>query len=89
MELLILQYQLIIIVKKNGGYMYMLLEVQDEKVAFLIEKLKEFSYVKYSQNIDENLIDFFNDINESVDFVKLAKMGLVQKNDAFEFLNGI
>lgn len=89
MELLILQYQLIIIVKKNGGYMYMLLEVQDEKVAFLIEKLKEFSYVKYSQNIDENLIDFFNDINESVDYVKLAKKGLVQKNDAFEFLNGI
>jgi len=66
--------------------MKILLDIRDNKAAFFMEVLKNFSFVKATP-ITENKADFLKDLKEAVEEVKLAKQGKIKLQSAKEFID--
>jgi hypothetical protein len=68
--------------------MKLLLDVKDNKADFIIELLKNFSFVK-AQTISPTKAQFLKELKGSVEEVTLAKQGKVKLQSARDFLNEI
>lgn len=66
--------------------MKLLLDIKDNKAAFFVEVLKNFSFVKATP-ISENKAEFLKDLKESVEEVRLAKQGKIKLQTAKEFID--
>ena len=66
--------------------MKILLDIKDNKAAFFMEILKNFSFVKATK-LTESKAEFLEEFKEAVDEVKLAKQGKIELQSAREFLN--
>ena len=66
--------------------MKILLDISDNKAAFFMEVLKNFSFVK-AMPITENKAEFLKDLKEAIEEVKLAKQGKIKLQSAKEFID--
>ncbi len=66
--------------------MKILLEIKDDKAAFFMEVLKNFSFVK-AQSLTPAHALFLQELKESVEEVNLAKSGKLQLKSAENLLN--
>lgn len=67
-------------------FMKILLDIKDNKAAFFMEILKNFSFVKATKLTDPKA-EFLQEFKEAVDEVKLAKKGKVKLQSARDFLH--
>jgi len=68
--------------------MKVLLEIKDNKAAFFMEMLQNFSFVKATK-ISEPKANYLQEFKEAIDEVKLAKEGKVRLQSAKDFLREI
>lgn len=68
--------------------MKLIVDVKENKAEFLLEVLRNFSFVKATP-ISEEKAKIISDLKEAVDEVKLAKEGKIQLQSAEDFLNEI
>lgn len=66
--------------------MKLLLDIKDNKSAFFIEMLKNFSFVQVTK-LTEAKAEALKEFKEAVDEVKLAKEGKIKLQSARDFLN--
>jgi hypothetical protein len=66
--------------------MQYLLEVDDNKDKFLLEILKHFRFVK-TRPLTKANVQFVNELQQSIEQVKLAKKGKVKLQTAKDLLN--
>ncbi len=66
--------------------MKVLLEIKDKKADFVLEVLRNFSYVK-ATTITPAKAKFMEEMQQAVNEVKLAKKGKVKLQSARDFLN--
>jgi hypothetical protein len=66
--------------------MKILLDVKDEKAQFLIELLKNFSFVKAKQITPETAL-FLTELKESIEEVNLAKAGKIKLKSALDLVD--
>lgn len=66
--------------------MKILLDIKDNKADFMIELLKNFSFVK-AEKLTPSKAEFLKELKGSVDEVKLAKEGKIKLQSARDFLN--
>lgn len=66
--------------------MKVLLDIKDEKADFMMEVLKNFSFVK-AKPINDSKAKFLRELREAAEEVKLAKKGKVKLQSARELLN--
>lgn len=66
--------------------MKILLDIKDNKAAFFMEMLQNFSFVK-ATTLTESKAEFIKEFKEAVDEVKLAKQGKIKLQSARDFLN--
>ena len=66
--------------------MKVLLDIKDNKAAFFMEMLQNFSYVK-ATTLTDSKAAFLKEFKEAVDEVKLAKEGKIKLQAARDFLN--
>lgn len=67
--------------------MKILLDINDNKASFLMEVLKNFSFVKKITPVSAAKAQLMEDIKESVDELNLVRAGKLQARDAEELLN--
>jgi len=60
-------------------------DIKDDKVSFIMELLKNFSFVKAKPVAKKD--EFLEDLKESVKQVKLAKQGKIKLKSAEDLLN--
>ena len=66
--------------------MKILLDIKDSKVDFVMELLKNFSFVK-AESLTPSKAQFLRELKGSVEEVSLAKQGKVKLQSARDFLN--
>ncbi len=66
--------------------MRLLLDIKDEKAAFFLEVLKNFSFVKAKPLSDEKAV-LMEDIKEAVENLKLVREGKMKARPARELLD--
>lgn len=66
--------------------MKLLLDIKDNKAEFILELLKNFSFVK-TETISPQKARFLKELKGSVEEVKLAKQGKIKLQSARDFLN--
>jgi hypothetical protein len=66
--------------------MKILLDIKDEKAPFILELLKNYSFVK-AKSLTENSAQLMEDIKESVQELALIRAGKKKAQDAEDFLN--
>ncbi|WP_320052210.1 hypothetical protein [uncultured Acetobacteroides sp.] len=66
--------------------MKLLIEIKDSKVDFILELLKNFSFVKVSPLTKEKA-EQMEDLKDSVDYVNEAKAGYKKSRSAKDFLD--
>ncbi len=66
--------------------MKMLLDIKDSRADFIMELLKNFSFVK-TETLTPAKAQFLSDLKGSVEEVTLAKKGKIKLQSAREFLN--
>ncbi|MEP7171802.1 MAG: hypothetical protein ABI855_20680 [Bacteroidota bacterium] len=66
--------------------MKVLLDIKDNKAGFVMELLKNFSFVK-TQNLTPTKAQFLQELKEAVEEVTLAKQGKIKLQSARDFLN--
>ena len=66
--------------------MKVLLDIKDNKAAFVMELLQSFSYVKTRKLTDEKA-QLVAEINEAVEEMKLIKAGKKKARSARDFVN--
>ena len=66
--------------------MKVLLDIKDNKAAFIMELLQSFSYVKTRKLTDEKA-QLVAEINEAVEEMKLIKAGKKKAHSARDFVN--
>ena len=66
--------------------MKVLLDIQDNKSAFFLEVLKNFTFVKATSLTPEK-VEVLRDIKESVEYLNLVKHGKAKARDVNELLN--
>ena len=66
--------------------MKLLLDIKDNKAAFILELLKNFSFVK-AHHLTPTKAEFLKELKGSVDEVILAKQGKIKLQSARDFLN--
>lgn len=66
--------------------MKVLLDIKDNKADFIIELLKNFSFVKTEQ-ITPSKAQFLKELKGSVEEVTLARQGKIKLQSARDFLN--
>lgn len=70
--------------------MKLLLDIPDNKSAFVLELLKNLPFVKTKKVTEENLRseeEFFEGLSNSIEQVKLAREGKIKLQSAREFLD--
>ena len=67
--------------------MKVLLEVKDNKVAFFLEIIKNFSFVKEAKTISDAKADLIQDIKEAVEELKLVRDGKLIARNAEDLIN--
>lgn len=67
--------------------MKIILDIKDNKVAFFLEVLKNFSFVKKVTPISNVKADLINDIKEAIDEFKLVKEGKLEAKNAEGLIN--
>ncbi len=67
--------------------MKVLLEVKDNKVAFFLEIIKNFSFVKEVKTISDAKADLIQDIKEAVEELKLVRDGKLIARNAEDLTN--
>ncbi len=67
--------------------MKVLLEVKDNKVAFFLEIIKNFSFVKEVKTISDAKADLIQDIKETVEELKLVRDGKLIARNAEDLTN--
>ena len=67
--------------------MKILLDIKDNKAAFFMEVLKNFSFVKKATPITAAKAELIHDIKEAVEELKLVKEGKIKAVPAKEFLS--
>lgn len=67
--------------------MKILLDIKDNKAAFMMELLKNFSFVKAKALNDSKKEEFLSDLQEAVNEVKLARKGKIKLKSFDELLN--
>ncbi|MCG3167559.1 MAG: hypothetical protein POELPBGB_03352 [Bacteroidia bacterium] len=70
----------------NTNHMKLLLDVKDDKAAFVMEVLKNFSFVK-TQTITPAKAQLINEIKEAVENMKLVKKGKLKARPARDLIN--
>ncbi len=68
--------------------MKILLDIKDNKAAFFLEVLKNFTFVEATQ-ITDSKAEFLKEFKAAVDEVKLAKEGKIKLQSARDFLDEI
>lgn len=68
--------------------MKVLLDIKDNKSAFFMEMLKNFSFVK-ATTLTKSKAELLTEFKEAVDEVKLAKEGKITLQSSRDFLNEI
>jgi hypothetical protein len=63
-----------------------LLEVKDSKVAFILELLQSFSYVK-TKALTHEEAEILNDLSEAFNEVELHRQGKIKLKSANDLLN--
>jgi hypothetical protein len=66
--------------------MNLLLEIKDNKVAFFMEMLNHFSFVKATP-LSDSKAEYFRGFKEAVEEVKLAKEGKLKTTPLKDFLD--
>ncbi len=66
--------------------MKVLLDIKDDKAAFVLEVLKNFSFVK-AKPLSEQKAKLLEEIQEAVNNVNLAKLGKLKPKPLNELLN--
>jgi hypothetical protein len=66
--------------------MKIILDIKDNKVDFIMELLGNLSFVK-TETISQSKAQFLNELNKSVEEVKLAKQGKIKLKSADQLLN--
>ncbi len=67
--------------------MKILLEVNDSKVAFLLEILKNFKFVKKATPLTDAKAELMQEIRDAIEELKLVKAGKKEARNAEEFLH--
>jgi hypothetical protein len=67
--------------------MKIILDIKDNKVAFFMEVLKNFSFIKQVTPISNVKANLINDIKESMDEFKLVKEGKLEAKNAEDLIN--
>ena len=67
--------------------MKIILDIKDSKVAFFLEVLKNFSFVKKVTPISNAKADLINDIKEAIDEFKLVKEEKLEAKNAEGLIN--
>jgi hypothetical protein len=78
--------QLSLILQKLFWFMKMLLDIKDNKADFIIELLKNFSFVK-TETLTPAKAAFLKDLKGSVEEVTLARQGKIKLQSARSFIN--
>ena len=68
--------------------MKVLLDIKDEKAAFVMELLHNFPFVK-AKPLTDNKAEFINDLRDAVEEVKLIKSGQMKGRPAKELLGAL
>lgn len=66
--------------------MKILIEIKEDKANFLMELLHNFSFVKIKP-FDAELYEFYSNLKDSIEEVKMAKKGEKELQSAEEFLD--
>lgn len=66
--------------------MKILLDIKDNKASFIIELLKNFSFVK-TKELTPTKAQFLEELKEAVEEMKLIKEGKKKARNAEDFLN--
>jgi hypothetical protein len=66
--------------------MKIILDIKDNKVAFFMEVLKNFSFIKQVTPISNVKANLINDIKESMDEFKLVKEGKLEAKNAEDLI---
>lgn len=66
--------------------MQLLLDIKDSKAGFILELLKNFSFVK-TEKLVPSKAEFLRDLKGAVEEVTLAKAGKIKLQSARDFLN--
>jgi len=66
--------------------MRLIVDIKDNKAAFFMELIKNFSFVK-TKKVESNKQKILNDLRESVKQVKLHKQGKIKLKSFDEFLD--
>ncbi|MBS1624295.1 MAG: hypothetical protein JST83_09765 [Bacteroidetes bacterium] len=66
--------------------MKLLLDIKDSKADFVIELLRNLSFVK-TERLSQNKAEFIKDLKSSMNEVALAKKGKVKLKSAQQLLN--
>ena len=66
--------------------MQLLLDIKDNKANFVIELLKNFSFVK-TEKLTPSKAEFLHELKGAVDEVNLARSGKIKLQSARDFLN--
>ena len=67
--------------------MKIILDIKDNKVAFFLEVLKNFSFVKQVTPISTAKSHLINDIKEAMDELKLVKEGKIDAKNVDDLIN--
>jgi len=69
--------------------MKILLDIPDNKVAFFMELLKNFSFIKKATPLSDSKADLIEDIREAVQELKLVRSGKLKGIPAKDLLDEI
>lgn len=67
--------------------MKILLDVKDNKAAFFMEVLKNFSFVKKATPLSDVKANIMQDIREAVEELKLVREGKLEARNAEDLIN--
>ena len=67
--------------------MKILLDIQDNKVSFFMEMMRNFSFVKKATQISNAKATVMQDIKEAVEELRLVKEGKLEARNAEDLIN--
>ncbi|KAB2859082.1 MAG: hypothetical protein AB7O47_08295 [Flavobacteriales bacterium] len=67
--------------------MKIILDIKDNKVAFFLEMLKNFTFIKQVTPISSSKANFINDIKDALNELELVKEGKLDAKSADDLIN--
>lgn len=71
----------------NINPMKILIEIKDNKSAFFLEMLKNFSFVKKTTPLSDAKAEHMEDIKEAIEELKLIRAGKIEARDAEDLID--